>query len=105
MGCTLYPAGSPAGYTLRGYWGHAHESKLCRKGWSPRVEFVCLAELLCKVGCVFENPAIFVIYRPVCTNVELSALVAHSCTFIGLSVGNAARSNVPPLHTGSCQVS
>ena len=33
MGCTLYPAGSTAGYTLRGHRGHAYERHPWSKGW------------------------------------------------------------------------
>ena len=95
MGCTLYPAGSTAGYTLRGHRGHAYERHPWSKGW-PIVSRVVVEVLHSQVSTYQE----LLISEP-CVSIypqHLSALLAHSCTFIGFSVGNADRPNAPHAH-------
>ena len=96
MGCTLYPARSAAGYTLRGHRGHAYERKPWRKGWSPHVTCVRTHEAQSHASTNFEAN---VLGLRVSRYIQVLALLAHSCTFIGLSVGSADRPNAPPPHT------
>ena len=96
MGCTLYPARSPAGYTLHPRSpGPRIRKQAMGKGWSPTVGLVLLHEVISlnssslEALCIELRASIYI---------QIVALLAYSCTLIGLSVGNADRSNAPPPH-------
>ena len=63
------------------------------KGWSPTVGLVLLHEVISlnssslEALCIELRASIYI---------QIVALLAYSCTLIGLSVGNADRSNAPP---------
>ena len=63
------------------------------KGWSPTVGLVHLHEVISHASSNFE---VLVIELRVSIYIQIVALLAYSCTLIGLSVGNADRSNAPP---------